>query len=224
MALGRLLHGDPQYDTDGTAIGHGRGYELFTTIAFGGRRDRAFTRLAALSGARPGDRVLDVGCGTGYLTRRMAAAVAPNGTALGIDPSTQVVDHARHLATGLAGCTFERGIAEGLAAPDASFDVVVSSLMIHHLPAEARSQALAEMYRVCRPGGRLLVADFRPPSSRIGRHLVGAAAGPAMEHNPIGQLTALVRDAGFTDLAVGDLRPWLRHVTAVRPAARQDPA
>ncbi|MET8541229.1 methyltransferase domain-containing protein [Kitasatospora sp. NPDC004799] len=223
MALGRLLHGDPQHDTDGTAIGCGRGYELFTTVAFGGRRDRVFTRLAALSGAGPGDRVLDVGCGTGYLTRRMATAVAPDGTALGVDPSDRVVDHARRLAADLSGCTFERGIAEELAAPDASFDVVVTSLMIHHLPAGVRPQALAEMYRVCRPGGRLLVADFRPPESRIGRHLVGAAAGPAMERNPIERLDGLVRDAGFTVVGVGDLRPWMRYVTAVRPAARQDP-
>jgi ubiquinone/menaquinone biosynthesis C-methylase UbiE len=219
MALGRLLHGDPQHDTDGTAIGHGRGYELFSAVAFGGRRDQVFTRLAALSGARPGDRVLDLGCGTGYLTQRMTAVVTPGGTALGIDPSDQVIEHARRLAADRPGCTFERGIAERLEAPDASFDVVVSSLMVHHLPAPVRPQALTEMYRVCRPGGRLMVADFRPPKSRIGRHLVGAATGPAMENNPIDLLETLVRDAGFTDMAVGDLRPWIRYVTARRPAA-----
>ncbi|WP_438471302.1 hypothetical protein, partial [Streptomyces asiaticus] len=88
-----------------------------------------------------------------------------------------------------------------------------------HQPPPARPQALAEMYRVCRRGGRLMVADFRPPKSRIGRHLVGAATGPAMENNPIDRLETLVRDAGFTDMAVGDLRPWIRYVTARRPAA-----
>ncbi|MFD7729066.1 class I SAM-dependent methyltransferase [Kitasatospora phosalacinea] len=217
MALGRLLHGDPQHDTDGVAIGHGRGYELFTNLAFGGRRDQVFTRLAELSGARPGDRVLDLGCGTGYLTQRMAAAVFPGGSALGIDPSATVVAHARHLADGVPGCTFERGIAEQLDAPDGSFDVVVSSLMIHHLPAPVRPQALAEMFRACRPGGRLMVADFRPPKSRIGRHLIGAATGPAMENNPVDQLEGLIRDAGFTTTTVGDLQPWIRYVTASRP-------
>ncbi|WP_276522164.1 class I SAM-dependent methyltransferase [Streptomyces rhizosphaericus] len=133
-ALGRFLRGDPQHDTDGTAIGHGRSYELFSAVAFGGRRDQVFTRLAALSGARPG-RPGARPCGTGCLTQRMTAAVTPGGTPLGIDPSDQVIEHARRLAADRPGCTFERGIAEQLEAPDASFDVVVSSLMVHHLPA-----------------------------------------------------------------------------------------
>ena len=219
MELGRLLHGDPQHDTGGITIGHGRGYELFGTLAFGGRRNRVFTRLAALSGARPGDRTLDLGCGTGYLTRRMARAVAPTGSALGTDPSTQVIEHARKLAGPQDGCTFERGIAEGIEFPDGSFDVVVSSLMVHHLPAPVRPRAVAEMRRVLRPGGRLLLADFRPPSSRLARHLVGAATGPAMEHNPIDELEVLVREADFGQIGTGDLRPWIRYVTAVRPVA-----
>ncbi|WP_376772969.1 methyltransferase domain-containing protein [Streptomyces himalayensis] len=49
--------------------------------------------MARLSGARPGDRVLDVGCGTGYLTRRMAKIVSPGGSVLGIDPSVEVIEY-----------------------------------------------------------------------------------------------------------------------------------
>lgn len=218
MELGRLLHGDPQHDTGGTTIDQGRGYELFAALAFGGRRNRVFSRLAELSGARPGDRALDLGCGTGYLTRQLGRVVSPGGTALGTDPSAPVIEHARRLAAGTSGCAFERGIAERIEAPDDSFDVVVSSLMIHHLPEPVRPQALAEMYRVLRPGGRLMIADFRPPSSRIGRHLVGSATGSAMEHNPIDQLEVLVRDTEFEQIQVGDLRPWIRYVTAARPA------
>jgi ubiquinone/menaquinone biosynthesis C-methylase UbiE len=220
MELARLLHGDPQSDTDGVTLDHGRGYELLVTLAFGGRRDRVFTRLARTSGARPGDRVLDLGCGTGYLTQRLARAVSPTGTVLGIDASAHAVEHARTLAAEQPGCTFERGIAERIDAPDGSFDVAVSCLMIHHLPEPVRPQAVAEMYRVLRPGGRLMVADFRPPRSRLGRHLVDAATGSAMAGNPIELLEGLVRDARFDEVAAGDLQPWIRWVTAVKPPTR----
>ena len=95
MGLGTFLHGDPQAGTPGATVGPARAYELFSTLAFGGRRRRVFTELVVLSGAGPGDRVLDVGCGPGYLTNLAADAVRPAGVALGIDPSPTVIDYAR---------------------------------------------------------------------------------------------------------------------------------
>src|SRR5215207_1399549 len=120
-------------------------------MILGGGRHRVFTRLAIESGARPGDRVLDVGCGTGSLTRAMAQAVAPDGTTVGMDPSSEAITEARRL-TALDNCTYSEGIAERLDAPDDFYDVVVSSLMIHHLPGERRLLAIREMLRVVRPG------------------------------------------------------------------------
>jgi ubiquinone/menaquinone biosynthesis C-methylase UbiE len=218
MALGRLLHGHQNPDTPGLTLGHGRGYDLFGWLFFGGRRNRVFTRLAELSGARPGDRVLDVGCGTGHLTRRLATAVAPDGTALGVDASDRILDRARHVA-GPDNCSYAIGMAESLDADDDAYDVVTTSLMIHHLPHDLRGKAVAEMYRVLRPGGRLLAADFRPPANPVGRHLVGALTGPEMERNAIGLLQPLVRQAGFEQIATGDLHPWIHYVSAAKPGA-----
>jgi ubiquinone/menaquinone biosynthesis C-methylase UbiE len=126
--------------------------------------------------------VLDVGCGTGYLTRLMAQAVTPRGTAQGLDPSDEAITQAQRL-TRLANCTFADGIAEALDAPDSTYDVVGSSLMIHHLPETLRPQAIGEKFRVLRAGGSVLIAEFRPPASRIGRHLI-ASHSPAMATTP----------------------------------------
>jgi ubiquinone/menaquinone biosynthesis C-methylase UbiE len=213
------MQGKPRPDTPGVTISTPRAYEVVGALCFAGRRHRAFTRLAELSGAEPGDRVLDVGCGTGYLTRHMATRVGPEGAVTGVDASPPVLDYARRRKPrpGSAACTYREGIAESLDLPDAAFDSVVTSLMLHHLPEELRPAALREMYRVVRPGGRLLVVEFRPPKSRLGRHLVHGGVSHAMAHHRVDLLEGLVTDAGFEVRGSGDIRPWLRHVQAVRP-------
>ncbi|MGW5664020.1 class I SAM-dependent methyltransferase [Streptomyces sp. NPDC003758] len=224
MSLGHLMHGKRHPDTPGVTIGTPHAYEIFGSLCFVGLRRRAFTRLAELSGAQAGDRVLDVGCGTGYLTRHMAAQVGRDGSVTGVDPSPPVLAYARRrkLRPGSAPCTYKEGIAESLDLPDASFDTVVTSLMLHHLPEELRAAALGEMCRVLRPGGRLLVVEFRPPKSAVGRHLVHGGAGHAMAHNRVDLLDGLIRDAGFEVRGGGDVRPWLTYVQAVRPAVAGD--
>jgi ubiquinone/menaquinone biosynthesis C-methylase UbiE len=206
----------PDARTPGKLIAHGRSHDIFGAIFLGGRRRRAFTWLAAESGAGPGDEVLDVGCGRGDFTRVMAAAAAPDGTAQGVDPSKEAISNARRL-TRLPNCTFSDGIAESLDAPNGSYDVVVSSLMIHHLPEALRPQAISEMFRVLRPGGSVLIAEFRPPSSRIGRRLIGGLHSPAMAENRIDLLEPMVREAGFEQLRSGDLRPRTHYVKAEKP-------
>jgi ubiquinone/menaquinone biosynthesis C-methylase UbiE len=217
MELAHHGHGDTDNRTHGKLVGHGR-YELVAALFFGGRRRRVFRRLATLSGAGPGDRVLDVGCGSGYFTRAIADAVAPGGTAQGVDPSGEAIAQARSL-TRLANCAFSDGIAEALEAADGSYDVVVSSLTIHHLPEAVRPQAIGEMFRVLRPGGSVLIADSRPPATRIGRGLMRRHS-PAMANNPVDLIETMVRQAGFEQLRSGDLRPWMHYVQARKPAGR----
>jgi ubiquinone/menaquinone biosynthesis C-methylase UbiE len=153
MAPTHVRHVDP--DAGAPAVRHGgvRTYDVCAALFFGGRRRHVFTRLAAESGARPGSRVLDVGCGTGYFTRVMAHVVAPAGTALGVDPDAEAITYARRL-TDLANGAFSTGVAEALDAPDGSYDVVVSSLMMHHLPETLRPRLSPRCPACCGQGAR----------------------------------------------------------------------
>lgn len=117
----------------------------------------------------------------------------------------------------LGRCSFTQGLGEALDLADASFDVVVTSLAVHHIPEDKRARAAEEMYRVLRPGRPLLIADFRSPSGRTAWHLMGRAADPEMAHNPVHLLRPLAESAGFTELSGGDVRPFLAYVRGVKP-------
>lgn len=188
------LHGKSPEGAPG-AIHHARVYELMSALAFTGSRRRIFGRLVTLAEVTAGDEVLDVGCGPGYLTS-LAAQAAPAGRAVGVDVSEPMVAEATRKRAS-ANCSFMVGKAEALDLPDASFDVVLSSLAIHHIPEDARAQAFAEMFRVLRPGGRALIADFQPPKGHLARHLVGATAGETMRDNPVERIAPMLGDAGF---------------------------
>ncbi|WP_051450626.1 class I SAM-dependent methyltransferase [Actinospica robiniae] len=202
-------------DTTGITLHHSRSYDGFVNAFFAGRRPAVFRKLAGLSGAEPGDRALDVGCGTGYLTSMLAAAVAPGGSVSGVDASAAMVAEANRLRSS-THCTYTVGAAERLEFEDGRFDVVTSSLMLHHLPTELRVPALREMRRVLRPGGRVLIAEFRPPRTGLGRRVVGAITDPAMQEDQRPLLPGLFREAGFPAPLTGDLRPWVTYAIATR--------
>jgi len=196
----------------GTTIDHFLLNELGSQIAFAGRRNRVYRRIVSLAGVRPGDLVLDVGCSSGYLARKLAAAAGPTGHVTGVDPSEAAIAYARRRAPG--AMTFTVGVAQDLPLPDSFFDVVTCTLAIHHFPARKREMAFGEMYRVTRPGGRLLVADFDPSRRAFPRH-----PGARRMHRAVatvGPLEDLAAAAGYRVGSSAGL-PLLRYVLAVRP-------
>jgi len=129
-------------------------------------RGRADSEVAArdeyvrLLGVAPGERVLDVGCGSGVLTRTLARRVAPGGRAVGLDASSALLKVAFELAdeAGLAqSIEFKAGDCRALPFSDATFDAVLAATTLSHVTDAGR--ALAEIVRVTRPGGRVGVFD-----------------------------------------------------------------
>ncbi|MFJ9341934.1 class I SAM-dependent methyltransferase [Streptomyces sp. NPDC101733] len=128
----------------------------------------AFAAAVAEFGLRPGDRVLDAGCGTGRALPVLRAAVGDTGSVLGMDMTAQMLDAARQAGRGSRAALIRADVAR-LPLRDGTLDAVFAAGLIAHLPEPAAN--LRELARVVRPGGRL--ALFHP----IGRAALAARHG-----------------------------------------------
>ncbi|MFE0604518.1 class I SAM-dependent methyltransferase [Streptomyces sp. NPDC058892] len=154
----------------------------------------AFAAAVTECGLRPGDRVLDAGCGTGRALGALRAAVGPAGTVLGVDLTPQMLAAAVRAGRADAGALLLADVAR-LPLRDGSLDAVFAAGLVAHLPDPEAN--LRELSRVVRPGGRL--ALFHP----IGRAALAARQGrrltpqdPRAEHNLRPLLSAAGWDLG----------------------------
>jgi len=184
-------------ETEGTLIRWAPYYDFVTNVMTLGQAPRLRRATVEHALIKPGDSVLDVGCGTGAVTLA-AKARAKNGNVYGIDPAPEMISVARKKAArkGLE-IDFRVGVIEALPFPDSSIDVVTSSLMMHHLPEDLKARGLAEIYRVLKPGGRLLIADFMRPTGAFLNHLFIAFTRHQGLQKGIEDLQGLLRNAGF---------------------------
>lgn len=186
---------------------------LLWLLTFG--RERRFRRkMLGFAELQPGQSVLDVGCGTGALAIAAKEVVGPSGSVAGVDASPQMIERARMKATkaGVA-IDFREASADALPFADATLDAVLSTVMLHHLPRAVRGNALGEMCRVLKPGGRTLIIDFA--GSRNGK-------GPLLHFHRHGHvepkvLEDLVTNAGMRVVESGPVGKWsLQYVLGER--------
>jgi ubiquinone/menaquinone biosynthesis C-methylase UbiE len=192
-------HTDEQpVQTEGTLIRWAPYYDFTVNIVTLGKA-RALRKITVEQALiKPGDSVLDVGCGTGEVTL-LAKTRAKEGKAYGIDPAPEMIAVAQKKALQKRlEIDFRVGVIEALPFPDASLDVVTSSLMMHHLPEDLKVRGLAEIYRVLKPGGRLLIADFMRPTGSFLNHLFIAFTRHQGLKSGIEDLQNLLKNAGFS--------------------------
>ena len=166
-------------------------------------------RLVAAAGVGPGDRVVDVACGTGVVARHAAARVGPGGAVAGADLNPGMIAVAARIAPGIA---FEAADAANLPYPDDAFDIALCQLAVMFFPD--RAAALAEMRRVLAPGGRLALNAWRGLDHNPGWAALVAAldahAGPAVadlmrapfSYGDADALRTLAERAGFSEVRV----------------------
>ena len=168
-------------------------YDLLIKLFTLGRERAMRERMLDLARVARGDWVLDVGCGTGTLAIAAKRRVGDAGTVDGVDASPQMIERAHKKAKRVhSAAVFRVALAESLPFETSRFDVVLSTVMLHHLPRAVRAQAIQEMRRVVKPGGRILIVDF---GKRTSEHRGLMAHFHQHGRVSMAELTALVESA-----------------------------
>lgn len=154
--------------------------------------------LIAQACLRPGQVVLDIGCGTGTLTMLIKQA-QPDVIVHGLDIDTEILQIAQNKAQAAGlDLKLQQGSATCLPYADQSFDHVFTSLMMHHLITADKQHMLREAFRVLKPGGQLHVADFGVPHT-LGMRAISLLVRwfEEVHDNVLGLLPVFMREAGF---------------------------
>jgi ubiquinone/menaquinone biosynthesis C-methylase UbiE len=195
-------HFDSSYGTSAP-----ENYERFFVPAIGRPLAQQLVQRASL---RPGERVLDVGCGTGIVARLAAERIAPGGSVVGLDVNPGMLAVAKQVTPPDVSVEWHQASAEVMPLPDDRFDAVLCQMSLQFVPDRAR--ALKEIRRVLAADGRCVLnlpgpeaPLFEVLAESMARHIAPDAAGfvrHVFSLNDEGEIRALLEDAGFRQLEV----------------------
>jgi ubiquinone/menaquinone biosynthesis C-methylase UbiE len=177
-------------------------YDTLEPVLLLGKQAEYDKHIVSLLETDDSTRVLELGCGTGVLTRMIADRLNADagGTAIGIDAAGKMIKVARKKRAA-RNCIFEVMAAESLSYENDSFDAVVSSLFFHHVQMDLKEKTLSEAFRIMRPGGRLVIADMHVPTTWMGALVSHVSRWffmqPQIGENIRGVLPDLIEKAGF---------------------------
>jgi demethylmenaquinone methyltransferase/2-methoxy-6-polyprenyl-1,4-benzoquinol methylase/phosphoethanolamine N-methyltransferase len=150
--------------TKGVRIRWPRWYDALNRLHFLGREDQFREKTVEIAGIECGQSVLDVGCGTGNLTMAAKARAGAEGEVHGNDAAPEMIRQAERKAAEVQlDIRYKTALIEDIPYPDHTFNVVLSSLMLHHLPRDLKRKGIAEISRVLKPSGRFFAVDVDPP-------------------------------------------------------------
>lgn len=157
----KTMEGNLPSKTTGRVLHSAALYDFLLRVITLGKEQSFREKVLRLARLQPGMAVLDVGCGTGTLAITAKRHVGPTGAVCAIDASPEMIARASKKARKASvEVVFRNAVAEALPFPDAQFDTVLSTVMLHHLPQKTRLKCANEIRRVLKPDGRVLAVDF----------------------------------------------------------------
>lgn len=199
-------------------------YDLLEPACLLSKQGEFDNNVIATLDPQPADRLLDIGCGTGLLCEKIGRLLVAEqgGIITGIDAAGKMIAAARKKRES-STCRFEAMAAESLQFADKSFDGVVSTLFFHHVPLDLKQKAFQEIFRVLRPGGRLVVADMDTPTTLLGALFSHVSRWllmqPQIGENIRGVLPELMMDAGFAiPMVRGHFLGYITTFTTSKPS------
>lgn len=174
---------------------------LMKRMTFGRERELRETTIS-LAGVKPGDSVLEVGCGTGTLSLAAKRRAGPSGKVCGIDVIPLMIELSQRKAE-QAGeeITFQLASIADIPFPENTFDAVMCSFMIFHMSEKVRQKGMAEIHRVLKPNGRLLVLDTATPTRPLLKAFVKMFTGGELPPD-LHQLPPLMALSGFSKIEI----------------------
>lgn len=179
-------------------------YDKIVNIITLGKAKSMHQQTILLADLQSGQSVLDAGCGTGYLLLEAEKVIGHQGTAVGIDVEPAMIEQARRRAAKThSHATFEVASIDQIPYPDNSFDVAMQTLVFHHLTDAQREDGLAELKRVLKDNGRLLIVDLNPSRRGIATRLPGHNQLDQVDHVR-SEVVQRMEAAGFSNIQSGD--------------------